>query len=41
MEVWLEGLSMHISVNAEFPEDLKADIYNYTGKYSLFLLKRN
>ncbi|KAE8746611.1 hypothetical protein FOCC_FOCC006595 [Frankliniella occidentalis] len=32
MEVWLEGLKMHISVGAPLPNDLKMDIYNYSGR---------
>lgn len=32
MEVWLEGLAMHVSVGASLPHDLKMDIYNYSGR---------
>ncbi|XP_034236642.1 LIM domain kinase 1 [Thrips palmi] len=32
MEVWLEGLAMHISVGASLPNDLKMDIFNYSGR---------
>ncbi|KAK6636586.1 hypothetical protein RUM43_010248 [Polyplax serrata] len=32
MEVWLEGLSMHLSVGVPLPQDLVFDIYNYSGK---------
>jgi len=31
MEVWLEGLAMHLSVGAELPADLDFDIRNYKG----------
>ncbi|XP_011143629.1 LIM domain kinase 1 isoform X2 [Harpegnathos saltator] len=31
MEVWLEGLAMHLSVGAELPADLDYDIRNYKG----------
>ncbi|KYN34683.1 LIM domain kinase 1 [Trachymyrmex septentrionalis] len=31
MEVWLEGLAMHLSVGAELPVDLDFDIRNYKG----------
>jgi hypothetical protein len=31
MEVWLEGLAMHLSVEMPLPQDLEFDIYNYTG----------
>jgi LIM domain kinase 1 len=31
MEVWLEGLAMHLSVGMPLPQDLEFDIYNYTG----------
>ncbi|XP_066594562.1 LIM domain kinase 1 isoform X2 [Prorops nasuta] len=31
MEVWLEGLAMHLSVGAPLPIDLEADIRHYTG----------
>ena len=31
MEVWLEGLAMHLSVGAPLSPDLDADIRNYTG----------
>ncbi|XP_077261106.1 LIM domain kinase 1 isoform X1 [Temnothorax americanus] len=31
MEVWLEGLAMHLSVGAELPADLDFDIKNYKG----------
>ncbi|OXU31192.1 hypothetical protein TSAR_001653 [Trichomalopsis sarcophagae] len=31
MEVWLEGLAMHLSVDAPLPSDLEADIKNYAG----------
>lgn len=36
MEVWLEGLAMHVSVGAVLPQDLKMDIYNYSGKIFCF-----
>ncbi|XP_023716661.1 LIM domain kinase 1 isoform X3 [Cryptotermes secundus] len=32
MEVWLEGLAMHLSVGMPLPQDLEFDIYNYTGR---------
>ncbi|XP_071449114.1 LIM domain kinase 1 [Hetaerina americana] len=32
MEVWLEGLAMHLSVGAAMPYDLEYDIYHYTGR---------
>lgn len=32
MEVWLEGLAMHLSVGAPLPTDLEFDIRNYTGQ---------
>ncbi|XP_067015771.1 LIM domain kinase 1 [Anabrus simplex] len=32
MEVWLEGLAMHLSVGAALPQDLEFDIYHYTGR---------
>ncbi|KAL0267249.1 UNVERIFIED_CONTAM: hypothetical protein PYX00_009578 [Menopon gallinae] len=32
MEVWLEGLSMHLSVGVPLPHDLELHIYNYSGK---------
>lgn len=31
MEVWLEGLAMHLSVGAALPPDLDSDIRHYTG----------
>lgn len=31
MEVWLEGLAMHLSVGAELPADLDFDIRHYKG----------
>ncbi|KAG8233523.1 hypothetical protein J437_LFUL013647 [Ladona fulva] len=31
MEVWLEGLAMHLSVGADMPYDLEYDILHYTG----------
>ena len=31
MEVWLEGLAMHLSVGATLPSDLEFDIRHYTG----------
>lgn len=31
MQVWLEGLQMHLSVSAALPSDLDFDIRNYTG----------
>nr|XP_033329452.1 LIM domain kinase 1 isoform X2 [Megalopta genalis] len=31
MQVWLEGLAMHLAVGAELPVDLEFDIRNYTG----------
>ncbi|XP_075218396.1 LIM domain kinase 1 [Lycorma delicatula] len=31
MEVWLEGLAMHLSVGRPLPQDLEFDIYHYTG----------
>ncbi|XP_043286294.1 LIM domain kinase 1 isoform X2 [Venturia canescens] len=31
MEVWLEGLAMHLSVGAPLPPDLDSDIRHYTG----------
>ncbi|XP_011259330.1 LIM domain kinase 1 isoform X1 [Camponotus floridanus] len=31
MEVWLEGLAMHLSVGAELPANLDFDIRNYKG----------
>ncbi|XP_015435959.1 PREDICTED: LIM domain kinase 1 [Dufourea novaeangliae] len=31
MQVWLEGLAMHLSVGAELPSDLEFDVRNYTG----------
>ncbi|KAK2579731.1 hypothetical protein KPH14_011074 [Odynerus spinipes] len=31
MEVWLEGLAMHLSVGASLPPDLEFDIRNYKG----------
>ncbi|XP_014486307.1 PREDICTED: LIM domain kinase 1 isoform X2 [Dinoponera quadriceps] len=34
MEVWLEGLAMHLSVGAELPADLDYDIRNYKGPSS-------
>lgn len=38
MEVWLEGLAMHLSVGKPLPQDLEFDIYHYTGKESLYTL---
>ncbi|XP_054279622.1 LIM domain kinase 1 [Macrosteles quadrilineatus] len=32
MEVWLEGLAMHLSVGKSLPQDLEFDIYHYTGR---------
>lgn len=32
MEVWLEGLAMHLSVGALPPQDLEYDILHYAGK---------
>uniref|UniRef100_A0A1B6MQF5 LIM domain kinase 1 n=1 Tax=Graphocephala atropunctata TaxID=36148 RepID=A0A1B6MQF5_9HEMI len=32
MEVWLEGLAMHISVEKPLPQDLEFDINHYTGR---------
>ncbi|XP_046980150.1 LIM domain kinase 1 [Schistocerca americana] len=32
MEVWLEGLAMHLSVDKPLPKDLEFDIFNYTGR---------
>ena len=31
MQIWLEGLAIHLSVGAELPSDLEFDIRNYTG----------
>ena len=31
MEVWLEGLAMHLSVGVSLPSDLEFDIRHYTG----------
>ncbi|XP_076294361.1 LIM domain kinase 1 isoform X1 [Lasioglossum baleicum] len=31
MQIWLEGLAMHLAVGAELPADLEFDIRNYTG----------
>ncbi|XP_043250509.1 LIM domain kinase 1 isoform X2 [Colletes gigas] len=31
MQVWLEGLALHLSVGVELPLDLEFDIRNYTG----------
>ncbi|KAL1130084.1 hypothetical protein AAG570_013023, partial [Ranatra chinensis] len=32
MEVWLEGLGMHLSVGMPLPKDLEFDIYHYSGR---------
>ncbi|XKL64386.1 hypothetical protein PGB90_004472 [Kerria lacca] len=32
MEVWLEGVAMHLSVGAPLPQDLEYDILHYSGK---------
>nr|CAD7415324.1 unnamed protein product [Timema cristinae]CAD7435112.1 unnamed protein product [Timema monikensis] len=32
LEVWLEGVSMHLSVGMPLPHNLEFDIYNYTGR---------
>ncbi|XP_065202071.1 LIM domain kinase 1 isoform X2 [Planococcus citri] len=32
MEVWLEGLAMHLSVGASPPQDLEYDILHYSGR---------
>lgn len=34
MEVWLEGMAMHLSVGESLPHDLEYDILNYTGRDS-------
>lgn len=31
MEVWLEGVAMHLSVGAPLPQDLEYDILHYSG----------
>ena len=32
MEVWLEGIAMHLSVGVPLPQDLEYDISHYPGK---------
>ncbi|KAI5723020.1 hypothetical protein M8J76_017143 [Diaphorina citri] len=34
LEVWLEGLSMHLSVDKPLPSDLEADIYQFATRKS-------
>lgn len=32
MEVWLEGVAMHLSVGVPLPQNLEYDISNYSGE---------
>jgi hypothetical protein len=39
MEVWFEGLAMHLSVGMPLPKDLEFDIYNFSGEFDFITYK--